>query len=148
VPPSAEQDYRDRLQARRASRDALSAADARFAHGRLGTFGGAVFLAILACQGVIDAWSLLAPPAVFLLLVRGHARALSARELATRAVDFYERGLARIEDRWAGTGEPGERFRNAAHVYADDSTCSVVARSSSCCRWPAPAPARRRSPAG
>ncbi|HYS24667.1 MAG TPA: hypothetical protein VEP46_03665, partial [Vicinamibacterales bacterium] len=29
-------------------------------------------------------------------------------------------GLARIEDRWAGGGEPGERFRNPEHLYAND----------------------------
>ena len=33
---------------------------------------------------------------------------------------FYERGLARIEDRWAGSGETGERFDDPHHVYAAD----------------------------
>jgi len=33
---------------------------------------------------------------------------------------FYERGLARLEDRWAGIGEPGDRFRDDGHVYAND----------------------------
>jgi hypothetical protein len=37
-----------------------------------------------------------------------------------RAVDFYVRGLARIEDRWAGTGESGERFLDPLHPYARD----------------------------
>jgi hypothetical protein len=40
--------------------------------------------------------------------------------LKQRAVAFYERGLARIEDRWAGTGETGERFSDPHHVYAAD----------------------------
>ena len=52
--------------------------------------------------------------------MRGHARVLRARELAIRGMGFYERGLARLEDRWAGTGEPGERFRDDRHVYAND----------------------------
>ena len=43
-----------------------------------------------------------------------------AREAAARAIAFYERGLARIEDRWAGTGETGERFRDPEHLYAQD----------------------------
>jgi hypothetical protein len=33
---------------------------------------------------------------------------------------FTVRGLARIEDRWSGTGATGDRFRDPKHVYADD----------------------------
>jgi hypothetical protein len=33
---------------------------------------------------------------------------------------FYQRGLARIEDRWVGQGETGERFSDPHHVYASD----------------------------
>ena len=47
----------------------------------------------------------------------GHPRARCRR---AAAIEFYERGLARIEDRWAGTGEPGERFRDDRHLYAND----------------------------
>jgi len=39
---------------------------------------------------------------------------------ARRAVLFYERAIARLEDRWQGSGETGERFRVPDHVYADD----------------------------
>jgi hypothetical protein len=49
-----------------------------------------------------------------------HSRILRSRELGERAVKFYDRGLARIEDRWAGTGETGERFSDPHHVYAAD----------------------------
>jgi DNA mismatch repair ATPase MutS len=35
-------------------------------------------------------------------------------------VAFYRNGLARIEDRWAGTGQTGERFSDPHHVYAAD----------------------------
>ena len=37
-----------------------------------------------------------------------------------RSIGFYERGLARIEDRWVGTGEPGDRFRDDRHLFAND----------------------------
>ena len=37
-----------------------------------------------------------------------------------RAADFYRRGLARIEDRWSGTGQRGDRFDDAHHVYGSD----------------------------
>lgn len=65
-------------------------------------------------------WWLIAPAAGFLALLIYHDRVLRARELASRAVRYYERGLARIEDRWAGSGETGERFRDPAHPYAED----------------------------
>jgi hypothetical protein len=45
---------------------------------------------------------------------------ITRRDAAARAVAFYERGLARIEDRWMGGGEPGERFRDDDHPYAND----------------------------
>lgn len=60
------------------------------------------------------------PVAVFLALAVAHERALQRQRRALRTVAFYSRGLARLEDRWAGTGQPGERFRDAHHPYADD----------------------------
>jgi hypothetical protein len=65
-------------------------------------------------------WWLVAPLAAFAGVAAYHGRILRARELAERAVSFYEKGLARIEDRWAGTGETGERFDDPHHVYAAD----------------------------
>ncbi len=60
------------------------------------------------------------PILAFVPLLFVHARVLNARDRATRAAAFYERGLARIEDRWHGSGERGERFRHPAHLYAED----------------------------
>ena len=77
-------------------------------------------LALLAWHAVVNPWWLLAPGAVFIWLVRHHERVLRERELAMGAIAFYERGQARLEDRWVGTGEPGERFRDDRHVYAGD----------------------------
>lgn len=120
MPPTAVQEYRARLDARRTTHDALTAADARLAYARLATFFAGVVLALVAWRSALSLWSLAAPIAVFLWLVRRHAGILRARELATRGIAFYERGLARLEDRWAGTGEAGERFRDDRHVYAND----------------------------
>src|SRR5207248_10959774 len=36
------------------------------------------------------------------------------------SVAFYERGLARIEDRWIGTGDSQSSFGNESHPYATD----------------------------
>src|SRR4029077_20260381 len=39
---------------------------------------------------------------------------------AARAIAYYERALGRLENRWIGTGSPGERFRDPRHVFSDD----------------------------
>lgn len=69
---------------------------------------------------LLSDWWLCAPVVVFAGVAFYHSRVLRSRELAERAVAFFDRGLARIEDRWAGTGECGERFNDPHHVYAAD----------------------------
>jgi hypothetical protein len=117
---TAVQEYRARLNARCAARDALTAVDTRLAHAQLASFFSGVVLALVAWHSAVTVWWLLAPVAVFVWLVRRHDGVLRARELAIRGIGFYERGLARLEDRWPGTGETGERFRDDRHVYAND----------------------------
>ncbi len=65
-------------------------------------------------------WWLAAPIAAFTVVAVYHSRILRAHKLAERSVNFYERALARIEDRWAGSGETGERFDDPDHVYVAD----------------------------
>jgi MutS domain V/MutS domain III len=117
---SPSHEYSERLARRRAARDRLSGVDARFAQARLTTFASAVFLALLAWRSAVSGWWLLAPVVLFVWLMRRHDLVLRSRDAAQRGIAFYERGLARLEDRWVGTGEPGERFRDDGHVYAND----------------------------
>ena len=63
---------------------------------------------------------LLIPFAIFVALIVVHDRVLRRLGRFERVTDFYARGLARIEDQWAGTGETGDRFFDAAHPYARD----------------------------
>ncbi|MGC1782195.1 MAG: mismatch repair protein [Acidobacteriaceae bacterium] len=49
-----------------------------------------------------------------------HDRTLRKLRRCKRRKSLYERGIARLEDRWAGTGQPGERFLDPAHPYARD----------------------------
>lgn len=60
------------------------------------------------------------PVAVYILLAVLHDRLLRSLRTHVRTIDFYQRGLDRLEDRWAGKGEPGERFLDPAHPYARD----------------------------
>ena len=69
---------------------------------------------------LLSPWWLAAPIVVFACIAYGHSRILRSQELARRSAKFYERGLARIEDRWSGTGETGDRFNDPHHVYAAD----------------------------
>ena len=68
----------------------------------------------------LSPWWLAAPVAAFAAIAVYHSRILRARELAERAVMFYKNGLARIDDRWMGTGETGERFADPHHVFSTD----------------------------
>ena len=120
MPPDARLEYCACLAARITTREALSKADERLAHARIATFAVALFLAIFAWRGGLSAWWLVVPAAIFAWLVQRHDRALRSRDGAIRGIAFYERGLARLDDRWAGRGEPGERFRDDRHVYAND----------------------------
>jgi hypothetical protein len=120
VPHTASDEYSARLEARRASRDALNGADARLAHARLATVAFVVLLGALAWRSDLSFWWLLIPAALFVWLARRHDHVLQARAAAVRGLAFYERGLARLEDRWVGTGEPGEGFREDRHPYAND----------------------------
>src|SRR5690606_815464 len=90
---------------------------------------GAIRL-VLAALALAGGWAvfrmqassllLLAPVAGFVGAVMYHGFVRRHLERATRAVTFYENGLARIEDRWSGTGPGGERFAPPHHVYAAD----------------------------
>ena len=60
------------------------------------------------------------PAMAFLALIVGHDRVLRRAERAHRTRLFFEEGLARLEDRWAGQGDAGERYRTPDHPYAAD----------------------------
>ncbi|MGB7613351.1 MAG: hypothetical protein WBL56_12420, partial [Candidatus Acidiferrum sp.] len=114
-------DYSKRLEQRLAA-----IAERDRVHLRLGNAKLAVIAAGLALAWIIFArhslamYWLIAPVAVYVLLGILHGRVLRAKRRAETAADFYGRGIARIEDRWAGGGRTGEQFRDANHVYAED----------------------------
>lgn len=95
-------------------------------HLRIGSFKLWVIVAGLGLawfslikNTVSDYWMIL-PVTVYGALAVWHELVIRARTRTERAAAFYERGLSRIEDRWAGTGDAGERFRDAKHIYAED----------------------------
>jgi len=60
-----------------------------------------------------------APAVAFVALIVLHARILYRNERAVRARRIYERGIDRLEGRWAGSGADGTRFLDD-HEYARD----------------------------
>lgn len=118
-PPDAE--YTRRLKARRAA-----AAEHDRRHRTLGNLrllvalGAAVIAWLALAHGTLSGWWLLAPAGVFVALAVVHERVLRARRAEERAAAYYEKALARIENRWMGAGESGERFIDPAHPYAQD----------------------------
>ena len=90
-------------------------------HARLATFVVTLVITWFALgTGSLSAYWILPGAAVFVTLVVAHDRVIRARDHALRAAALYDRGLARLEDRWAGGGNPGEEFRDPHHLYADD----------------------------
>jgi hypothetical protein len=65
-------------------------------------------------------WWLLLALVLFLAIAILHAKVLRQRACAERAVEFYRKGLARIEDRWTGTGQTGEGVDVHSSLYATD----------------------------
>jgi hypothetical protein len=120
VPLDVRASYLERLAARRRRAARLEHRESGIAAARFAAFVLAAIFAWLALRGRASAWWLLLPGVVFAALVGLHARTRAALALVRRSSAFYERGLARIDERWAGTGVAGERYRDPHHPYVDD----------------------------
>jgi hypothetical protein len=81
---------------------------------------GLVLVWVVLARHLATAYWLIAPLAAYLSLTIWHGLVLQAKRRAETAAEFYRKGIARIEDNWAGRGQTGERFRDANDVYGDD----------------------------
>jgi MutS domain V len=109
-------------QAKWRARQALSQRQfIRIGNWRLGLAVVAIALAWLAFgSNLISGWWLLVPAALFIALVIWHERVMAERAFSQRAIRYYDFCLARLGDKWMGGGNPGERFRDPAHLYSED----------------------------
>jgi len=89
-------------------------------YGRLAAVIAAAAVVWLALAGHLSIVWITLPIAVFAVLVAIHDRLLRILERRRRAQRFFERALARLDGKWAGTGEPGDRYLDPAHAYARD----------------------------
>jgi DNA mismatch repair ATPase MutS len=119
LPPS--QEYNERVCAREALVARRTAVHIRLGYVRLLLTISAVVIGwVSLIRHSIPIWWLLAPLVVFIGVAAYHTKVLRAITCAERAVAYYRNGIARMEDKWAGRGETGERFLEPHHIYAAD----------------------------
>jgi hypothetical protein len=114
--------YTQQRDARRAQTRRLDAIERRISTSRGVVFGvGLVTWYLVVGPKWLSPWWILAAVVLFLAFVVAHEVTTRRRRRADRAVAFYERGLAHIEDRWDASGEDdGSRFLSAEHPYTED----------------------------
>jgi hypothetical protein len=118
---SPRDEYSVRRAARAETHARLSRLDERLSYARLAAVAAtALALALALFSGILPAWIAAFPIAAFVALAVWHDRVLRAGDCARRAIAFYDHGLARVDDRWHGTGETGARFLDEDHLYARD----------------------------
>lgn len=114
-------EYTQRLAFLRAEAVLLDRANLQVSNLRLIVFLAGVGLWwFIVRPGYISVWWLVCPLLLFGALVFYHETVRRQCQLMKRSIRFYERGLARIEDRWEGEGTPGDEFLNHEHPYAPD----------------------------
>ena len=94
--------------------------DLRLGFAKFALLLATVLIAAIFFRHMAVLRALLLPAAAFVWLAVLHERTLRAIRTRQRTIAFYERGLARLQNRWAGTGEAGERFLDPSHPYARD----------------------------
>ena len=111
--------------ARQAEREARSAVLQRTcAHLSSTRLALAVLMLAVAWMGwyahwVTAAW-IAVPGLAFTAVVLAHLRALRLHAHSERQTGFYRRGIERLEEHWAGTGNRGTPLDLAHHLYAAD----------------------------
>lgn len=119
--PNPRAEYSNRLETSEAALAVTESYHRRAGYLKLLTLAGcAVVLWLSIVDHKFSARWLLVPAIAYLVLAVVHQRILRSRRRRTSATAFYRRGLARVDDAWAGTGEAGERFREKPNLYADD----------------------------
>jgi hypothetical protein len=118
---TAEEEYAQRLKLREARSTELRATQENISYVRLALAVATIVLLGLALynRSFSMGWCALSA-AAFAGAVWYHGRVRRELESAERAAEFYRQGLARMEDRWPGSGQRGERFEDPHHVYASD----------------------------
>jgi hypothetical protein len=120
VSPAPRSVYSERLADRQERLKAFEARRGQLGYWRLLAMIGVGVLIWLSIRGRAPWWSIGFPLAAFIALVWWQSRIERDAECVRRAIGFHETGLGRIENRWQGSGETGERFLDPHHPYSAD----------------------------
>lgn len=117
--PNRSEEYKQRLTARRETVERCRKLDRMLDIVRMAawiTFFALLWMALR--QNLIPVWIALTPILIFLGIAIARSRIETRERRAQRSVAFYERGLARIEDRWMGGPASSGSFASETHLYA------------------------------
>ena len=120
APISPVEEYARRLKGRQAAAAARERTHLHLGNAKVAIFIGALIYGAVTLGGDPRVTVFAAAGVAYLALAVWHELTIRALTRAQAAVRFYTDGTARIEDRWAGTGATGERFRDHRHPYAED----------------------------
>jgi hypothetical protein len=113
--------YSARLTAQRAKQEAAERRHKQLGYLKLVVAAATILAFVLGLkEQIASAWWLIVPIVALAFLEKAHERVLASLKKCTRVMAFYERGLARMEDRWMGGGETGGDFLEPEHPYARD----------------------------
>lgn len=118
---SVRNEYESRLQARQQAFEQLRRQDDQAVN----------FRTAIACVGMLALWVvvggwgapwqlLLIPAGLFVAGLIYHEFVKRKQAAAKRAIEYYERCLARIDGTWTGVGPAGEEFADPLHPYSGD----------------------------
>jgi hypothetical protein len=90
--------------------------------GSVGLWSATVLALLLlaALLGLLKPVWMLLPLAAMLVARVIHVRYVARIQVLDAGIRHYDRGLARMEDRWAGQGREGREYEPADHPYAGD----------------------------
>jgi hypothetical protein len=112
--------YSHRLEELRASQAVEERREKAMGYSKLAVALAVVIAAALLIYHPSALGLLLASIAVFALLAMFQEKSIRKIRYGSKAIAFYERGLARLTGGWQGSGETGERFLDPMHPYARD----------------------------
>jgi ABC-type multidrug transport system fused ATPase/permease subunit len=113
-------EYTNRLATRRSSLAAEQQRSRKIWVWRRVVFAIIALMIIMAFEKIVAWWLIALPVTVFIALMAIHQRIQASVARFERAVKFYERGIARLEDNWSGGGATGEQFADKSHPYSED----------------------------
>lgn len=113
--------YRRRIEELSQNESDLALSDGRLSNARLVLFLLAIFIGVWAWRSAgVSMWWIAVPIVAFFALVAYHSKIVRRLEDARNAIRFYEHGLARIHDTWAGMGNASTEWHPENHLYAGD----------------------------